>query len=91
MGADLSLFSSGSLAPALPGLISYLLQRIFSVMVSAGGVGLQGLLFTADIASPPVGDPHLRGHAGTAFISSLIHQAEGTPTVSWACSQVRQD
>lgn len=38
-GGIFFLFSSGSLAPALhrgPGLISYLLQRIFSVMMSAG-------------------------------------------------------
>lgn len=71
-GEESPAFQLGSLAPALhrgPGLISYLLQRIFCYV--RVGVGVSGVLvFTADCASPPGTS---RGHSGTAFILSLIH------------------
>lgn len=92
-GISFLLFSSGSLAPALhrgPGLISYLLQRIFCY-VSVGD-GVSGVLvFTAGFASQPVGAPGTSsGHSGTAFILSLIPSfVKCIEHPSWARSQTR--
>lgn len=69
------LFSSGCLAPTMHeelGLISYLLQRIFSVMVIVGDGVSEDWVFTADFASQPAGDPGTsEGHSGAAF--ALTH------------------
>lgn len=74
-GGIFFLFSLGCLAPALHGglgLISYLLQRIFSVMANAGDGVSEDWVFTADSASQPAGDPGAPdGHSGTAV--TLTH------------------
>ena len=75
-GIFFPFFNLGSLTPALHrelGLISYLLQRIFSVTANVGD-GVSGArAFTAACASQSAGDPGTpEGHSGTALILSFI-------------------
>lgn len=83
-GGIFFLFSLGSLAPALHGglgLISYLLQRIFSVMVNVGA-GFSLLPVPASLLgtlAPPMGTLALRSFSHSFFLSSNVLNSHPVP------------